>query len=185
MAEKTSTQTKITGAALYAMGDVGPCELIDGEIVPTSPTGGRHAAIESYLAAQLTLFIQKQRLGWVMTGEVGIYTAHNPDRIRAADVAVFTRAQLSAGPPDGFIDAAPELVVEIVSPSDRWSAVQAKVEEYLDISAQQVWVIDPERQTVAVYDISGEVQTLGANAVLNGAGKLQGFSLSLEDLFSL
>lgn len=167
------------------MGDVGPCELIDGEIVPKGPTGGRHAAIESYLAAQLTLFVQKQRLGWVLTGKVGIYTAHNPDRIRAADVAIFTRAQLAEGPPDGFIDAAPELVVEIVSPSDRWAAVQAKVEEYVDSSAQQVWVIDPARQTVAVYDISGEVQTFGAEALLNGAGKLQGFALPLKDLFSL
>ena len=62
------TAPMITGEELIEMGDMGPCELIDGRIVPLSPTGGRHGFIELQLGAALRDFVQEHNAGWVMTG---------------------------------------------------------------------------------------------------------------------
>ena len=72
MSTAQTETTLITGEELLAMGDIGPCELIDGRIVAMSPTGGRHGIIESRLGSALSFFVQEHNLGWVLTGEVGI-----------------------------------------------------------------------------------------------------------------
>jgi Uma2 family endonuclease len=113
----------ITGEELLALGDIGPCELIDGRIVPMSPTGGEHGSLEAILGGELTMFVRQRRLGWVMVGEVGIYTRRQPDRVRGADVAFVSRQRLPKRPGKKFLEVAPELVVEILSPDDRWQDV--------------------------------------------------------------
>ena len=54
---------QMTGEELLAMGDIGPCELIDGEIVPMSSTGGLHGWIESTLDRTLGVFVDERDLG--------------------------------------------------------------------------------------------------------------------------
>lgn len=82
----------ITGEELLAMGDIGPCELINGRIVPMAPAGIRHGTIELKLGSALKQFIQQQGLGWVAAGEVGIYTRRNPDRVRGTDLCSSPRS---------------------------------------------------------------------------------------------
>ncbi len=127
----------ITGEELLAMGDIGPCELIDGEIIPMSPAGGVHGWIESTLGRALGTFVEERDLGWVMGGEVGIYTRRNPDRVRGADVAFWSHERLPEGPPPGFLDVVPELVVEVISPTDRWRDIREKIEEYFAIGVDR------------------------------------------------
>ena len=77
----------ISGDDLFDMGNIGPCELIDGRIVPMSPTGGEHGGLETNLSIELGMFVRQHKLGYVVGGEVGIYIQRNPDRIRGADLA--------------------------------------------------------------------------------------------------
>jgi Uma2 family endonuclease len=105
------SETKlITGEELLAMGDIGPCELIDGRIVPMSPTGSEHGNIEFNLGLALKVFVQQRKLGWVVGGEVGIYTRHNPDRVRGADI-VFVSNKRITSLPNGFLETTPDLIV--------------------------------------------------------------------------
>ncbi len=122
---QTSTQEKklVTGEELLAMGDIGPCELIEGEIVKMSPTGGPHGNYETNFAFALKTFVRKHKLGRVMTGEVGIYTKRNPDTVRGADVAFVSNERYTKYKKSGYLDVAPELVVEIFSPDDSMSEV--------------------------------------------------------------
>ena len=173
----------ITGEELLAMGDIGPCELIDGRIVPMSPTGGKHGKIESILSLALGLFAQRHKSGSVMSGEVGIYTRRHPDRVRGADV-VFMSNERAATPPEGFLEFAPELVVEIISPSDRWSDMRRKIDEYFAIGIQWVWVIEPEDHAVLVYHSRTDMRELTENDTLVGEGALEGFSLPVASLFA-
>ena len=108
---RQTVATRIAGEELLALGDIGPCELIDGNIVPMSPTGGEHGRIELHLGSALHFFVQQRHLGWVLTGEVGIYTRRNPDRVRGADIVFLSRQSWPDGPPCGFLDRAPDLVV--------------------------------------------------------------------------
>src|SRR5262245_20601726 len=91
MSAAQTTTNLITGEELLRRGDVGPCELIDGRIVPISPTAGRHGIIESRLGSALSFLVEQQNLGWVLTGEVGIYIRRNPDRVRGADIVFLSR----------------------------------------------------------------------------------------------
>ena len=174
----------LTGEDLLTMGDVGPCELIDGRLVPMSPTGAEHARIEFHLGAELTQFARRVRPGWVIGGEVGIYTGRNPDTVRGADVAFLSKARAPEGLPRGFLEVAPELVVEVVSPSDQWQELRLKVEEYFGIGVEQVWIVEPDNRTVLVYRSPTELQRFSEGHMLAGEGVLEGFSLDLNELFA-
>ena len=166
------------------MGDIGPCELIDGEINPMSPAGGLHGWIESTLGRAWGTFVEERDLGWVMGGEVGIYTRRNPDRIRGADVAFWSHERLPDDPPPGFLDVAPNLVVAVVSPNDRWQDIREKIEEYFAIGVDRVWVVVPATRGVLVYESSTSLRQLREGVVLEGEGVLEGFKLPVARLFA-
>lgn len=174
----------VTGEDLLAMGDIGPCELIDGRIVPMSPTGAAHGLIESLLARKLSEFVEDCDSGWVLSGDVGIYTRHDPDRIRGADVVFVSRQQV-ARIPDGFLDFAPELVVEVISSTERWQNVREKLEEYFAIGVQHVWLVEPKARSVLAYRSATQATKYASGDTLRGEGSLTGFELGLPDLFSI
>jgi Uma2 family endonuclease len=174
----------ITGEELLAMGDIGPCELIDGRIVSMSPTGSEHGVVESNLIFELSSFARQTKLGWVMGGEVGLYTRYNPDRVRGADVVFISKESLPDGPPRGFLETAPELVVEIISPGDRWQNIRQKIEEYFAIGVEWVWIVEPENRTVLVYRSVTEIERFGEEDTLSGEGVLSGFTLPVTRLFA-
>jgi len=173
----------ITGEELLAMGDIGPCELIDGRIVFMSPTGEEHGSLESVLAAELRTFVQQHKIGRVTTGEVGIYIRRNPDRVRGADIVFISKERGGDKPQKGFMTVAPELVAEVMSPDDRWQDVRQKIEEYFSIGVQWVWVVEPENRTVLVYRSATEMRKWGEADVLRGEGVLEGFEMPVARLF--
>lgn len=177
------TDKLITGDELLEMGDIGPCELIDGRIVYMSPTGGEHARLEIRLGVELDLFVRRKNLGWALVGEVGIYTQRNPDRVRGADAAFISKARLPDGLGHGFLDVAPELVVEIMSPTDRWQDVRQKIEEYFEAGVIWVWVVEPDNRKVLVYNSPTEARKYSEGERILGEGVLDGFSLEVAGLF--
>ena len=73
----------LTGQDLFEMGEIPWVELVKGEIVQMSPTGYKHGLVEFKIGKALDAFVSQHKLGYVMTGEVGIYTSRNPDTTRA------------------------------------------------------------------------------------------------------
>ncbi|MCL4303305.1 MAG: Uma2 family endonuclease [Anaerolineae bacterium] len=173
----------ITGEELFAMGDIGPCELIDGRIVLMTPAGGEHGLVEFNLGSELRSFVRQHTLGWVMGGEVGVYTRRNPDRVRGADVVFISKERLPDRP-QGFLEVAPELIVEIISPTDRWQDMHEKLEEYFAIGVQQVWIVEPPTRTVRVYHSATEMYKLTESDILAGEGPLAGFALAVAEIFA-
>lgn len=172
-----TTETKlVTGDELFEMGGIGPAELIDGRVVPMSPTGGRHGRIELRLGRQLDDYVTNLGNAWVVLGEVGIYIRRQPDRVRAADVAVFNKQTLPEVP-EGYLPVAPDLAVEIVSPTDRWADLRQKVQDYFSIGVARVWVVEPDNQAVLVFRSATEFTTLGLGDTLRGEGLLAGFEV--------
>lgn len=173
----------LTGHDLLEMEDLGPCELVEGVLVPISPTLGEHGILEALITASLHDFNKKRRTGWLLGGEVGIYTQRNPDTLRAVDVA-FVSKNRQPTRPKSFLEVAPELVVEIVSPSDRWSDLRQKMREYFGAGVEHVWVVDPEAGEVLVFRSPTELTQLGLADTLRGEGVLAGFELPVADLFA-
>jgi Uma2 family endonuclease len=174
----------ITGEELFRRADLGPCELIDGAVVAVSPTGSEHGEIEVTVSTALAGFVRPRRLGRVLAGEVGIYTRRHPDRVRAADVlyiseARYARRTLAAG----YLDMAPELVVEILSPRDAASTLTEKLREYFAIGVSLVWVVDPAARRVRVHRGLADVRELAEADRLSGEEILPGFELPVAVLF--
>ena len=173
----------ITGEELAAMNDIGPCELVKGRIVPMSPTGDEHGAIEINIGAELLTFVRSHKLGKVRVGEVGIYTHRNPDTVRGADVLFISNERYARKKGTGFLDVAPDLVVEILSPNDRWTEVTQKLREYFAIGVRLVWVVDPQSRSVYAYRTLTDVREFSASDDLLGEDVLPGFSVKVAQLF--
>jgi Uma2 family endonuclease len=173
----------ITGEEFWRMGNLGPSELIEGRIVMGEATGDAHGVFESGLGAALTQFVRQRKLGWVMVGEVGIYTRRNPDWVRGADIIFVSRQRLPDGPTGKFLEVAPELIVEIMSPNDRWQEVRDKLEEYFALGVARVWIVEPSNRAVLVYDTATHAQRLNESDMLKGEGILAEFAMPVVDIF--
>jgi Uma2 family endonuclease len=174
----------VTGDELYRMGDLGRTELVKGEIVRMSPTGFTHGRIENRIGRVLGNFVSKQALGEVVSGEVGIYTSRNPDTVRAADVAFISSERMAQIKSKSYLDVAPELVVEVMSPDDAWSDLMEKLDEYFTCGVKLAWVIDPRTQQVYVYHAVTQVERFTVKDTLGGGDVLPGFSVPVAELFA-
>ena len=174
----------ITGEELLEMGDIGPCELVEGRIIKMSPVKTPHGKYESRLDRILAAYVEEKNLGEVMVGEIGLYTHRDPDTIRGADLLYISHARLAEATPGGFLDVAPELIVEILSPSDRWGEVRKKLREYFEIGVKVVLIVEPEEEVISLYRSPTEVKEFSQEDTLKIADILPGFELPLCSLFA-
>jgi Uma2 family endonuclease len=174
----------ITGEELARMRDVGSCELVEGRIVPVSPGGAEHSFVTTNAFETLNQFVRPRRLGRVLTGEVGLYTRHDPDTVRGADVVYISAARLERRSPAlTFFDVAPELVVEVLSRDDTLAKLGDKLREYFAADVKLVWVIDPRARRVHVYRSVVDRRELTETDTLSGDDVLPGFTAPVGALF--
>src|SRR5919109_1548043 len=119
-------------------------ELIDGVLIEMPPVNASHGGIAVTIALVVGQYIRAHRLGRLYV-EVGFILRRNPDTVRAPDLA-FVRADRlpPGGEPRGFWEIAPDLAVEIVSPSNTPAEVQVKIREWIEAGTREVWVVYPE-----------------------------------------
>jgi Uma2 family endonuclease len=186
ISEPTLTETKlITGEELAALGNLGRCELIEGRVVPMAPTGDEHGGIEIKIGGKLDVFATTHKLGKVRVDEVGIYTHRNPDTVRGADALFISNERYAQKKSPSFLDVAPELVVEILSPNDSWSDVTQKLREYFAIGVQLVWVVDPQARIIYAYRSMTDVREFTGHDDLPGDEILPGFLVKVAELFEI
>ena len=180
-----STTKLMTAEDLWNLPDDGKkYELTHGILVEIMPPGGEHGEISTELLWHLRTYLAQHPIGRAYVGDTGFILARNPDIVRGPDVA-FVRAE-RLPPRDqrtGYLPLAPDLAVEVVSPSDRWRKVLEKVSDYLDAGTPLVWVVLPARRLVNVYRADGTVQTLREGDSLDGEDVLPGFRLPVADIF--
>lgn len=161
------------------------CELVRGEVQPMSPGGGEHGRVSVRILGPLLRFVEPKQLGHLLTNEVGLIVARDPDTVRGADVAYISYARLAPGPlPRGFLAVAPELVVEVLGLRSTWGTLDDKIAEYHAFGVDLVWVVDPHTRTVVVAPRAGERYVLHPGEVLAGEPVLEGFRLALDDIFA-
>ncbi len=177
------TEAVLTGEELFASGDGDRLELVKGKPSPMTPTGYLHGLTESTLGSKLKMFVDQNGSGKVMVGEVGIYTGRNPDTVRAADILFISNRRMSRVKSTGYLDVAPELVVEIISPGDRWCDIVDKLDEYFSIGVQNVWLVDPRHKQVFVYTSPTEATRFSGEQTITGGDVLPGFETRVLELF--
>lgn len=160
----TAVQTRLLTAEEFARRpDPGyPEELVRGEIVAMPQPGARHGEVCGQAYFLLRLYVEQHDLGRVLSNDSGVITERDPDTVRGADVAFYSFARMPRGPaPDGYPVTAPDLVIEVRSPSERWKDLHKKIGEYLDAAVGAVVVLEPEGRTAHVFSPDAMPQRLG------------------------
>lgn len=157
-------------------------ELVDGELVPMSPTGRERGYIEAYVAWVLNNFIIPRRLGEVLAGEALFRLDPESGLARARDVAFVRRERLRDQSSSGALTIAPDLAVEIVSPSDVAKDVQRKIEDWLAHGTRLVLVMYPETRSVVLWR-NGQAMSLHDDNVIDLDEAIPGFGVTVRDLF--
>ena len=178
-------QTLMTAEELFELpNDDYKYELAEGELIRMAPTGGEHGALTVRIGRILDEYVEAHDLGICSGAETGFILQRDPDIVRAPDAAFIAKARIpETGIPTAYWPFAPDLAVEVTSPSDRFSAVQTKIGEYFSAGTRLVWVVEPATRTVYVYRSAHDVQALGEDAELSGEDVLPGFRCGVRRLF--
>lgn len=159
-------------------------ELVRGELRQMPPAGGEHGSLVGNLHILVGSFVRGAQLGVTFAAETGFVLRQDPDTVRAPDIAFVRRERLSEGPiPKGYLPFAPDLAVEVISPSETAEEVQEKVTDYLAAGSRMVWLVYPRSKTIAVHTPEG-VRTLSRGDVLDGGDVLPGFQAAAADIFA-
>lgn len=182
----TTTQPLMTAADLLKMPDDGfRYELVRGELRKMAPAGYRHGRIAIRLSTRLDQYVTHCQLGVVCAAETGFRLAVNPDVVRAPDVAFIRRERVEEiGDVEGYWPGAPDLAVEVISPSDTYTDVQEKVFDWLEAGARMVIVVMPRRRTVTVYRTLTDIVVLTEDDSLDGGEVVPGWAMPVKDLFA-
>ena len=137
------------------------------------------------LGWRLAQYVETHRLGVVYAAETGFFLSTSPDTVRAPDVAFVRQERIATAPTGtGFWPGAPDLAVEVISPSDIYTEVEEKVVEWLEAGTQMVLIINPRKHTVTVYRSLTEIAILTEADQLNGDPLVPGWMVPVRELFA-
>ena len=169
--------------AIIAARDDNRYELDAGRVVRMSPVGWQHGVIVVRLLGLFDAHVRPRRLGAVVT-EVGFKLRSSPDTVRAPDISFVRKERLPRETLRGFWSGAPDLVMEVLSPDETSSDVEAKVAEYLDAGVSAVVVLDPDAATATVHRRSGQRHIARQGDELDLDDVVSGFRCPLDELFN-
>ena len=158
-------------------------ELRRGVLVYMNPPGFRHGEICGNVYHYIDNFVRANKLGRTLTNDSGIITERDPDTVRGADISFYSYQRVAKGlSPVGYAGSPPEIVFEVVSPTNTRQEIAAKTGEYLKVGVQVVGVVDPQHKTVTLHLPNRAAEKLTGEDLLTFAD-LPGFSLPTQRLF--
>ncbi|MBM4040131.1 MAG: Uma2 family endonuclease [Planctomycetes bacterium] len=181
-----SINTLVTAEELLAMPDDGfHYELVEGEIRKMSPAGIVHGLVAGQLDRLLGQHVFLNKLGATLTAEPSFRLSRDPDTVRVPDIAFIRRDRLRRRDPrEACWPGAPDLAVEVLSPSDTPSEVDEKVAVWLDAGAAMVWVVNPTARSVTIYRTPTDIHTLTQQDELDGQDVVPGFRCRVSEIFA-
>jgi Uma2 family endonuclease len=181
----TAALTTYTADDLLRMPDGGRYELVDGQLLEID-MGALSSWVGGQIYRRLDEYADAGKNGWAFPADAGIQCfPREPERVRRPDAFFVRRGRLPGEQiPDSFVQLAPDVVAEVVSPNDNYYAVDQKVWEYLEAGVKLVWVINPRKQTVMAYrGPTGDASLMRADDELSGEEVLPGFQCRVAALF--
>lgn len=161
-------------------------ELLQGNLRMMSPAGGRHGRITLQVAHLLKTHSDAGKLGVVFAAETGFLIETDPDTVLAPDVAFVSRSRFESIENEiRYLPLAPELVVEVLSPSDRFSQVEAKAFAWIDAGTKLVLVVNPESETIHAYRSRKQIEVFECSESIDCSTVVPGWILSVAAAFQL
>ena len=162
-------------------------ELIEGELRQMPPTGYEHGRSTGNLHSLIAYHVRLNKLGDVLAAETGFVVARTDDgrpTVIAPDIAFVTRGRIPSGTDTfKFLELAPDLVVETLSPSDRAVDVEEKIALWLRAGVRLAVVLDPASRSVTLHNANNEITALTEGAMMDLEDVIPGFRCKVSDIF--
>jgi Uma2 family endonuclease len=155
-------------------------ELVEGEVFEMTRPVLRHSMAQQAISFALATFLRANPLG-IVGNELGFLVTRDPDTLLSPDLYFLSTEKARTADLANWIEGAPDIAIEIISPNERFGDIRRKVDIYLRAGAQQVWLVYPEACEAQVYLPDGSAKILGAKDALEAPALLPGFRLTLED----
>jgi Uma2 family endonuclease len=161
-------------------------ELDEGRLICLSPAASLSTIVATNVTIEMGMYVKQHGLGICFGSEGGFRLASNPDTVRAPDVSFVQKERIPQEgiPRRGFWQGAPDLAVEVLSPSNRPGEMWRRIGDLLNAGTRLIWVIDPERRTALIIHPGGETQLHGEEYTLDGENVIPGFLLPLRDVLA-
>ena len=170
--------------ALYGQGVKG--ELIKGVLHEKVSSGGKHGDIAFALGAEIRAYARPRRLGRVGGTDTGVLLERNPDTVREPDVYYISAEKLPLDVSvSGYYEVMPDVVAEVLSPSDTRQEFDAKIQMWLDFGVRLVLAIYPETRHITTHQPGRPPATLGYGDTLDGGEIIPGFQCPVREIFDL
>ncbi len=160
-------------------------ELVEGRVIEMSRPKLLHGYVATELGLALAMHVKAQGIGMVITSEIGFVLTRRPsgrDTVRGIDISFLSTERTPDPLPDGWIEGAPDLAVEVMTPNNTVSDINLKIRQLLDAGARAVWIVDPATCSVQVHSAQGIIM-LREEETLSGGDILPGFEIKVADIF--
>ena len=158
-------------------------ELFDGELVMTPSPAARHQEIVGKLHVLLAIYVQNNSLGKVYVAPLD--AIFDPYNVLQPDILYVSRERVPEIVKER-IQGAPDVVVEVLSPSTFYNDLRRKMTVYSQFGVQEYWIVDPEMQTIELYTRQGD-KLRSATKFSSGetfeSPLLPGFRLAVNSIF--
>jgi Uma2 family endonuclease len=172
-----------TAEEFEALGDDRRTELVRGVILEVrEPPGYAHGFTVVEIVSAIRNYLDAHPIG-VAVAEAGIVTERGPDTVRAPDASFMTYERAKQLKGYGFSRVAPDLAVEVLSPSNTPREIEKKVAEYFTMGARLVWIADPKKRMVSVLAPEARPYVVDGDEFLDGGDVLPGFRVQVKKLF--
>jgi Uma2 family endonuclease len=159
-------------------------EIVDGKI-QEKIVGVQQATFATDLLGFLWMYLRTNPIGQVVCENLFILRPNGPQRRPDLAYIAAQRWPLDRRiPAETAWAVVPNVMVEVISPSNRFVEVTGKIEEYFDAGVDQVWLVDLETFQMMIYSSMTQVTILRRNDVLQNNPLFPGFSVRMGDLFS-
>ena len=162
----------------------GKAELVRGELRVTPPAHGPHGCVATNIVGLLLAHVKRSGLGRVFADGVGYELIRLPRTVRVPDASFVRAVRLPGdGIGPGLLKLAPDLAVEVLSPSESASELEEKLDDYRACGTPLIWVVDPVRRTVMIVASDAPVRWLREGEQLDAGEVIPGFSCAVAELF--
>ena len=159
------------------------CEVVDGEVIVAGPSL-YHQTISGNINEPVRAFVRRNRLGRVFYAPVDVIVRRDPLRVRQPDLLFVSNERASIL--GERIEGGPDLVVEIISPSNTRAEIESRLADYASLDVRECWLVYPQLHAVEVLRLEGGEWH---RAYIRGAGEsvesavLPGLELQITEIF--
>ncbi|MEG3438718.1 Uma2 family endonuclease [Pannus brasiliensis CCIBt3594] len=159
-------------------------EVVNGELVDMGNSGAKHGYIAIILSSALFSVVTARKLG-ILCDSSTAFKMKNGNK-RSPDISFFSKERLQGmqDVPTGYLEGAPDLVVEILSPGNTVEEIDDKLQDYFENGTRLAWIINPTQNYILVYRSAIEPDRLLKSVdTLDGEDVVPGFTFPVADLF--